>query len=99
MKITKFWDTNCYQLNDYYGTTNFWFFKDSNWDYYKIHIENHSKNDFSKEFKIKNDKDNRYYYNIQKTYITGQIENIIKDIEKQDSVWVLFIHKLVDLMR
>lgn len=95
----KIWNTNCFTLNDYYGKTNFWLFKNSEGKYYKLHIENHNKSSFSKEFKIKNDNDPKFYYNIQKTYITGQFEKIINDFIKWDSVSICFIHLLLDTMK
>ena len=83
------------ELSDFYWNTTLWI----EWKNESIHIQNYQKSDFAKNYKIK--EDNRdFYYKIQgNTIHCKDFETIKKDIIAEDSIWILFIHKLVDNMQ
>lgn len=86
---------NYIQLSDYYWVTTLWI----EWKNESIHIQNYWKSDFAKKYTIKEDNKDFYYKISWNTIHCKDFEKIRSDISKEDSSWIMFIHKLVDWMQ
>lgn len=92
METIKTYSNNSYSIVDHYWTTNIFYFKNEK----LLRIQNYKCN-LERDYRIVEDKD--FYYKV-KGYVLycASVQNIIDDIEKKDSCWILVVHKLVDNM-
>lgn len=94
---------NTYEITDYYWKTVIRVYKDENWKYCKIHIQNYKISDFAKDLKI--EYKYWYYYKLTSKILYCQnFDTILDDIEKDINwegvgVWSLVLHKILDDMK